>query len=391
MRLSRAYLLLLPILAIVGVYLYNSSVTIKEGTAPEEEADRNASRPAKPVAKESRKDSPVEAKAQKPQDSLSYRQEEVESLIEKFDALSREFNGIELELERRRLLNRYFPGLSSAEICNVIDNLQDDFSEETIDVLAYSAEHAYADALRTDDPAVPFVLEWMSRQENPLLKELLFKGMAAHTLHSSKEEIDVILVNIRDVTDRDMFCSFLMNEPEHQPGRSIDSAYTDLLNLATQCGEGSALANKIAERDFHAEFDFSGLFARANEAADKASPLVLGALFSKWFSSDRDSALRLLEGQTSSLVVNASARYIASQPASSNILEATIQMDPSGSRLKPILEEAARISPANTWEAAVKTAEIRNNRELLNLVHKQWSAMDPAAANKAWGELFEDQ
>src|SRR5690606_32299321 len=108
-------------------------------------------------------------------------------------------------------------------------------------------------------------------------------------------------------------------------------------------------------------------------------------------SADRDGALRILEGQTSSVVVNASARYIASQPASSNILEASIQVDPSGSRLKPILEEAARISPANTWEAAVKTAEIRNNRELLNLVHKQWSAMDPAAANKAWGELFQDQ
>lgn len=391
MQLSRTKLLLLPVLAIVGVYLYHSSVTPGQRTAPEEKADRKASRPAEPLAKESPKDSPVDTKPQKTQDSLGYRKNEVESLLEKFDALSREFKGRELELERLKLFNRYFPGLSTAEICNVVDNLQDDYSEETIDILAASAEYAYADALRTDDPAVPFVLEWMAKQENPLLRKLLFEGMANHTRYSSKEEIDAILTNIRDDRDRDAFCSFLMNCPQGPTSTPINSAYTDVLNLATQCGDGSALANKIAERDFSAEFDFTGVFARSNEAAGKASPLVLGALFSKWISADRDAALRLLEGQTSSVVVNSSARYIATHPASNNILEASIQVDPTGSKVKPILEEAARISPANTWEAAVKTAEIRNNRELLKLVHKQWSAMDPEAANKAWGEVFKDQ
>lgn len=391
MRLSRKKFLLLPILAIVGVYLFHSNVTPPQRTAPEEEADRPPPPPpAEPLAKESPKDSPVEAKAQKPQDSLSYRPNEVESLLEKFDALSREFKGRELRLERLKLFNRYFPGLSTAEICNVIDNVQDDYSEETIDILAASAEHAYADALRTDDPAVPFVLEWMTKQENPLLRKLLFEGMANHTRYSSKEEIDAILTHIRDDKDRDAFCALLMNSPQGPTSEPIDSAYTDILNLASQCGDGSALANKIAERDFSAEFDFPGLFARSNESADKASPLVLGALFSKWISADRNTALRLLEGQTPSVVVNASARYIASHPASNNILEAAIQVDPSGSKLKPILEEAARISPAKTWEAAVKTAEIRNNRELLNLVYKQWSSTDPEAANKAWGEVFKD-
>jgi hypothetical protein len=343
------------------------------------------------LAAESPKDSPVEAKPQKPQDSLSYRQNEVESFLEKFDALSREFKGNEVDFKRLGLMNRYFPGMSTAEICNVVDNLQDDYSEESIDILAASAEHAYAYALRTEDPAVPYVLEWMAKQENPLLRKLLFEGMAHHTRCSSKEEIDAILTHIPDDKDKDAFCALLMDSHRGPTTTPIDSAYTDILHLATQCGDGSALANKIAERDFSGEFDFSGVFARSNEAAGKASPLVLGALFSKWISQDRDAALRLLDGQTSSVVVNSSAQYIASHPASNNILEASIQVDPTGSKVKPILEEAARISPANTWEAAVKTAEIRNNRELLNLVYKQWSATDPEAANKAWGEVFKDQ
>ena len=391
MRLSRTKLLLLPVLAIVVVYFYHSKVTPGQRTAPEEKVVRNVTRPPEPLPKESPKDSPVEAKAQKPQDSLSYRKNEVESLLEKFDALSREFKGSELDLKRLDLMNRYFPGMSTAEICNVVDNLQDDYSEESIDILAASAEYAYADALKTDDPAVPFVLEWIAKQENPLLRKLLFGGMANHTRYSSKEEIDAILTHIPDDKDKDAFCALLMDSPRGPTTKPIDSGFTDILNLATQCGDGSALANKIAERDFSGEFDFSGVFASSNEAAGKASPLVLGALFSKWISADRDAALRLLDGQTSSVVVNSSAQYIASHPASNHILEASIQVDPSGSKVKPILEEAARISPANTWEAAVKTAEIRNNRELLNLVYKQWSATDPEAANKAWGEVFDDQ